>query len=322
LEQFLSMRELRAAIPDVEVLLRLEPEELGAKLLFLLRSRPSVSRSGGKFHPAELLKELSTDRPKYPRERRDEILQAVTEAWAWLEGQALIVPAPGNAKTGWYVLSRRACRSEKERELVDYSAAQHLSRQSLHPRLNTVWQSFVRREYDNTVFQAMKSVEVAVRDVAGLLFKDIGVALMRKAFHAETGPLSDFSTEPSERQARSDLFAGAIGCFKNPHSHRDVMLEEPREAAEIVMFANHLLRIVDASAARVFTPLFFTLPPMEERIVRMRFGIGMEAKHSLEQVRYQFSITRQHFREIEAKALLTLKHASERPTMQSRSEVD
>jgi uncharacterized protein (TIGR02391 family) len=103
----------------------------------------------------------------------------------------------------------------------------------------------MRGEYDVAVFQAMKAVEVSVREVAGFTAGELGVDLMRKAFHEDSGPLTDKSVEKSERQARSALFAGTIGSYKNPHSHRDVDLNDPDEAMEIVLLANHLLRIVD-----------------------------------------------------------------------------
>ena len=114
-----------------------------------------------------------------------------------------------------------------------------------------VWQQFEHGRFDTAVFEAMKAVEVAVRDAAGLSAADIGTNLMRKAFAIENGPLTDKSAEQGERQARSDLFAGAIGSYKNPHSHRNVSLDDPDEAAEIIMLANHLLRIVEARSAAV-----------------------------------------------------------------------
>jgi RNA polymerase primary sigma factor len=58
------------------------------------------------------------------------------------------------------------------------------------------------------------------------------------------------------------------------------------------------------------TRVLASLSPREERILRMRFGIGMNGDHTLEEVGRRFSVTRERIRQIEAKALRKLKHPS------------
>lgn len=102
--------------------------------------------------------------------------------------------------------------------------------------------AFMRSEFDVAVFQAMKDVEVAVRDASSLSDK-VGTDLMRSAFNPKEGRLTDSSADGGECVAGMELFAGAVGSYKNLHSHRDVDVDDPSEAVEIIMLANHLLRM-------------------------------------------------------------------------------
>jgi RNA polymerase primary sigma factor len=76
----------------------------------------------------------------------------------------------------------------------------------------------------------------------------------------------------------------------------DKMAVQPLEAA------------IHANLRETTTRILASLTPREERVLRMRFGIGMNTDHTLEEVGQQFSVTRERIRQIEAKALRKLKH--------------
>lgn len=242
------MRELVDAIPDAEVLVALAPEQLAAKMIFLMRARPPAMER--TFAIDEFVQDIvnpAEGQPRYPGNQIGEVLRAITEAWAWASAQGLLVPAW--SIRGRLTLSRRAERFADEREFADYATARLLQRDMLHPATAAAaWQSFMRSDYSTAVFQAMRQVEIAVREAAGFAQGEHGVPMIRRAF-GRMGPLSDPEAEEAEREALCALFAGAVGSYKNPHSHRNVSMESAREAAEIVMLASHLLRVVDERAA-------------------------------------------------------------------------
>ncbi|KQT80955.1 RNA polymerase subunit sigma [Aureimonas sp. Leaf460] len=89
--------------------------------------------------------------------------------------------------------------------------------------------------------------------------------------------------------------------------------EEDSHLGDFIEDKNAILPIdaaIQANLRETTTRVLASLPPREERVLRMRFGIGMNTDHTLEEVGQQFSVTRERIRQIEAKALRKLKHPS------------
>ncbi len=243
------MDTLSSLIPDIEVLLNLSPEELASTVLRLSSQR----LQNGMIHTSRLSPDLqdSYGNPcAYPTNKRQEASVALAEAWNWLCIQGLLVPEmDANGSNGWMRLSRRAHKLLNETAFKTYVGSLAFPKAMLHPSIaEEVWLDIVRGDPGTAVFKAFRAVEVSVRAAGGFPDTEVGVPLMRKAFDAKNGPLTDMTQPEAEREARAHLFSGAIGSYKNPHSHRTLGIDDVRAAQRQVVLASELLDIVDSRA--------------------------------------------------------------------------
>ncbi len=96
--------------------------------------------------------------------------------------------------------------------------------------------------------------------------------------------------------------------------------EEDSHLGDFIEDKNAIIPVdaaIQSNLKETVTRVLASLTPREERVLRMRFGIGMNTDHTLEEVGQQFSVTRERIRQIEAKALRKLKHPSRSRKMRS-----
>ncbi|MEV7297634.1 TIGR02391 family protein [Streptomyces microflavus] len=163
----------------------------------------------------------------------DRLLQRIADAWAWLVSKDLIGPNP----------------TQDPAALLKLHGAERLAG-PLDEALTRARTYFNLGDYETACFAAMKAVEVAVRDAAGLANGLTGTSLMQQAFQPEKGPLTDTESERGEQVGMMSFFAGAFGAFRNPMGHRTVHFDDPMEAAEIIQTADLMLRIVRRAQKR------------------------------------------------------------------------
>lgn len=229
--------------PPVETVLDMEPEELAPLVLRQLSESGQQKLNMHNFslgNDSDFIAWAGSD-----HRRRQEVSQRLIVAWRWLERELFIAPQPGNVS--WAFITPRGEAVLEAQDFETYKKGYLLPSEGLDPVLvRKVKQAFIRGDYDTAIFQAFKEVEVRVRKRAGLSDSDIGVPLMRRAFNPKDGVLTNKSMDVGEQVARMELFTGAIGTYKNPSSHREVNLTDPKEAADIIHLANQLLRIVES----------------------------------------------------------------------------
>ena len=132
--------------------------------------------------------------------------------------------------------------------------------------------------------------------------------------------LSEIGREPTPEELAEKLgmplenVRKALKIAKEPFSlETPIGDEEDSHLGDFIEDKNAILPIdaaIQSNLRETTTRVLASLTPREERILRMRFGIGMNKDHTLEEVGQQFSVTRERIRQIEAKALRKLKHPS------------
>ena len=139
--------------------------------------------------------------------------------------------------------------------------------------------------------------------------------------------LSEFGREATPEELAKklrmplDKVRKVLKISKEPVSlEKQVGDEEDSSLGDFIEDQNALMPLdqaIKSNLSAATTKILSTLTPREERVLRMRFGVGMNTDHTLEEVGLQFSVTRERIRQIEAKALRKLKHPSRSKQLKS-----
>lgn len=234
------MMLLRSLVGDAQTLLELHPADLGGFILQVLVPDPRSPDWNRRSFCTEAGKDFADGKGQF----REDVAQACAEAWSWLEMNGLICQNY-DQDGGWYVATRRGAVAADREKLKALVKAEELPESFVHPTfLLHVRPLFLQGRFETAVFEAFKSLEIAIRDQSGLGPELVGVKLAVTAFRVEDGPLRSPVAEFGECQALMNLMQGAIGSYKNPASHRRVSIQV-REAREMIIMASHLLNIVE-----------------------------------------------------------------------------
>lgn len=225
----------------IEEIAKSRPDELGTHIIFDLQKR----RPDEFFSPSNYPNDLARDYGAGAADR--ELAIAVHEALAWAQRELLLVKNYKSMPPSDALMLSRTGSTFTPDDLPRMRIERILPEFLLHYRMRAICMDiFNSGHFQAAVFEAFRVLEVAIRERADYGETDYGTDMISRAFNDQQGPLRDQTATEAERQAMQRLMSGAYGVYKNPSGHRDIELTDPLKAAELLIIASHLLRIVEA----------------------------------------------------------------------------
>jgi uncharacterized protein (TIGR02391 family) len=178
--------------------------------------------------------------------RMTDLRRVIAEAWNWLIVEGFVALDPEASGGHLFFITRRGMQCRTHDGVEEYRKRRLLSAELLHDTLRDCsLGDYLAGDFETAILKAFRKVEIEVRSACGYSAGDTGVPLARKAFQPNSGPLTLTTELPGEQQAMSDLFAGAMGRFRNPAAHGTRSFDDPFEAAQLLLFASQLMTIID-----------------------------------------------------------------------------
>lgn len=151
------------------------------------------------------------------------------------EGEEVFYPT----KKGFRFQEREFRRVIKEYTLVPQAY--------IHPMIvDKCFKLLQEGEFESAVLQAFKAIEISIREKISAETEEVGIKLIRRAFNADNGALTNFALPKVEREAFSNYISGAFGFYKNPCSHRDIEMDFIA-AFDRIAVASDLLKTIEQS---------------------------------------------------------------------------
>lgn len=239
-------RSLLQRYPTDDAWMAAEPEDMA---LLVLRELAVGSRQVCLHNMAATMRERYYQH--WGAERTPDRLRVLAEAYAWLKTAGLLVQDP--TQDDFDLVSRRGAAMTEE-AFAEFRAARRTGYDILDRRIaEKVWTIYLRGDFDIAIGYAFKVVEIRMREKGGFTTNDMGERLAKKFFKR-------FDSEAPKKGERDalpavvSLFIGALDRYRNPAMHEPAHFEDAEEAMEVLLLANHCLRIVERATTASIEP--------------------------------------------------------------------